>query len=54
VAATANAQTNEEVASPADEGDVPSQIRRLAELRDQGILTEEEFDSKKHDLLDRM
>lgn len=35
-------------------GDIPDQIRRLAELRDTGILTEEEFESKKRDLLDKM
>ena len=28
------------------------QVRRLAELRDQGILTEEEFQRKKRELLD--
>jgi hypothetical protein len=30
------------------------QIRRISELRDAGILTEEEFTSKKADLLSRM
>lgn len=30
------------------------QIRRLAELRDQGIITDEEFASKKAELLDRI
>ena len=34
--------------------DVPDQIRKLAELRDQGILTEEEFASKKAELLTKM
>jgi hypothetical protein len=34
--------------------DVPGQIRKLAELRDAGILTAEEFDAKKADLLARM
>lgn len=34
--------------------DIPGQIRQLAELKDAGILTEEEFESKKRDLLDRM
>jgi hypothetical protein len=34
--------------------DVPDQLRRLAELRDQGILTNEEFQAKKAELLARM
>lgn len=34
--------------------DLTDQIRKLAELRDAGILTEEEFASKKADLLSRM
>ena len=34
--------------------DIPNQIRGLAELKDQGILTEEEFNAKKQDLLDRL
>ena len=33
--------------------DVPDQVRKLAELRDEEILTEEEFQAKKRDLLDR-
>ena len=32
----------------------PEQIRKLAELRDAGILSAEEFETKKKDLLDRM
>jgi hypothetical protein len=32
--------------------DVPDQLRKLAELRDEGIPTEE-FQAKKRDLLDR-
>ena len=39
--------------SPATE-DIPGQIQKLAELRDNGILTEEEFASKKMDLLAKM
>lgn len=31
---------------------VPEQIRQFAELRDQGIITEEEFAKKKEQLLD--
>jgi hypothetical protein len=34
--------------------DIPEQIRKLGELRDAGVLTEEEFEAKKKDLLDRM
>jgi uncharacterized membrane protein YdbT with pleckstrin-like domain len=33
---------------------VPDQIRQLAELRDQGIISPEEFEYKKQDLLNRM
>lgn len=33
---------------------IPQQIRELAELRDQGIVSEEEFEAKKRELLDRM
>ena len=36
-------------------GDDPvEQLRKLAELRDAGILNEEEFSAKKQELLDRM
>ena len=35
-------------------GDIPEQIRKLAELRDAGVLSTEEFETKKRDLLDRM
>lgn len=34
--------------------DIPNQIKKLGELRDAGILTEEEFSAKKADLLGRM
>ncbi len=45
--------------SPAEEEphidiDSPTQIQKLAKLRDAGIVTEEEFQAKKRDLLDRM
>lgn len=33
---------------------VPDQIRELAKLRDAGIVSQEEFEMKKRDLLDRM
>jgi putative oligomerization/nucleic acid binding protein len=35
-------------------GDIADQIRKLAELRDQGHLTQDEFDAKKAELLKRM
>jgi hypothetical protein len=34
--------------------DVAEQIKKLGELRDQGLLTEQEFNSKKQELLARM
>jgi Short C-terminal domain len=34
--------------------DIPAQIEQLARLRDQGLLTAEEFERKKADLLERM
>ena len=34
--------------------DIPSQIERLADLGDKGIVTEEEFSIKKAELLDKM
>ncbi len=34
--------------------DVTEQIRKLGELRDQGVLTEEEFQTKKKELLERL
>lgn len=37
-----------------DMPDVAEQIRKLAQLRDDGILTEEEFESKKAELLKRI
>jgi hypothetical protein len=35
-----------------EEDDYIAQLERLAELKDQGILTEEEFEAKKKQLLD--
>jgi len=41
--------------APEDKGEsIPDQIRKLAELRDSGILTEEEYSAKKAELLKRM
>jgi hypothetical protein len=34
--------------------DIPDQIRKLAELRDAGVISADEFENKKRDLLDRM
>jgi hypothetical protein len=34
--------------------DIPAQIQKLADLRDAGVLTSEEFEAKKADLLARM
>lgn len=41
-----------EMQSP--KSDIPAEIKQLAELKDQGILTEEEFEEKKKELLSRM
>ena len=46
--------TTERHAPPEPTLDIPDQIRKLAELKDQGILTEEEFESKKKELLAKM
>ena len=34
--------------------DIPSQIKKLSDLKDQGILTDDEFSAKKAELLSRM
>jgi hypothetical protein len=34
--------------------DIPDQLMKLAELRDSGVISEEEFKRKKAELLDRM
>ena len=41
-------------AGSAGSGDIPAQLQKLAELRDAGVLTEEEFTAKKQELLARM
>ncbi len=38
----------------AGEPDIPEQIKKLAELRDQKLITAEEFEAKKAELLDRL
>ena len=47
-------QTKEENAPSESTEDVPDQIRKLAELKDQSILTEGEFESKKKELLAKL
>ena len=45
----------EKVSEPKPEStNIPEQIKKLSDLKDQGILTEEEFQNKKKDLLDKM
>jgi hypothetical protein len=41
-------------AAPPAAPDIPEQIRKLGELRDAGILSNEEFEAKKAELLSRM
>jgi Zn-finger nucleic acid-binding protein len=36
------------------EKDIPSQIQKLSDLKEQGILTDEEFEKKKTELLSRL
>ena len=40
--------------SGAGEPDIPEQIKKLDELRDQKLITDEEFEAKKAQLLDRL
>jgi Short C-terminal domain len=46
--------SQQQVQTASGSGDVFDQIRKLAELKDQGILSEEEFTSKKQTLLDKL
>ena len=48
------AALNSSTPSNTPQPDIADQIKKLAQLRDEGILTEEEFQSKKTDLLSRM
>ncbi len=50
-ARTSRMQQPLQQAAPAD---IPAQIQKLAELKNQGILTEQEFQQKKEDLLAKM
>ena len=43
-----------QVTARANSSDIPTQIRELDKLRDDGILSQEEFEAKKADLLSRM
>jgi hypothetical protein len=42
------------VSHQSSSADIPDQLKKLAELRDAGVLTNEEFDAKKAELLSRM
>ena len=48
------AQMQRELGEKRRPEDVPDQIRKLAELREAGAITDEEFEEKKKDLLERM
>jgi uncharacterized membrane protein YdbT with pleckstrin-like domain len=41
-------------ASPTNSGSIPDQLKQLAELRDSGVITAAEFETKKAQLLERM
>lgn len=41
-------------APPPPKDDIYQEIRKLAELRDEGLITSEEFEAKKRDLLERL
>ena len=47
-------KTEQEITHSESIEDIPDQIRKLAELKDYGILTEDEFESKKKELLARL
>ena len=44
----------EKVAEAPPTKDIPAQIEKLADLKDKGIITDEEFQQKKQELLDRI
>ena len=48
------AQIQRELGEKRRSEDVPDQIRKLAKLREAGAITDEEFEEKKKDLLERM
>ena len=45
---------SEKVAEAPPAKDIPAQIEKLADLKDKGIITDEEFQQKKQELLDRI
>ncbi len=49
-----DSRNNKEVSRNRKNESIPNQIKQLSELRDLGILSEEEFQIKKNDLLSRM
>ncbi|MFT6398603.1 MAG: hypothetical protein ACJAYU_003362 [Bradymonadia bacterium] len=49
-----DAERSKSAAGPVDKGDVFDQLAKLGELRDSGVLTEEEFAAKKRQLLDKI
>jgi hypothetical protein len=52
--ASAGAPTAPVKESPGKDDDVFTKIKKLKELRDREIITEEEFQNKKKELLDRI
>jgi Tubulin like/Short C-terminal domain len=53
-AVSATKPKDSKTSSDASKPSIPDQIKKLGQLRDEGILTEEEFATKKRELLDRM
>ncbi|MCH8891637.1 MAG: PH domain-containing protein, partial [Myxococcales bacterium] len=47
-------RSSADAASTAPQADIPAQIEKLGKLRDQDLLTEDEFRDKKAELLQRM
>jgi phage host-nuclease inhibitor protein Gam len=45
---------SEHARAQADYEDVTEQIRKLGDLRDEGVITDEEFETKKRELLSRL
>lgn len=54
IQAASDAKRAAPVVATAQDASIPEQIKRLAELLQQSILTQEEFDDKKKDLLARL
>jgi hypothetical protein len=51
---TSQTPTSPPAAIAAPESDIPAQLEKLAALRDSGVITGEEFEAKKAELLSRM